>query len=302
MGGGMTNPSAVVALELLPDLVTLGYLGRADMQNHAKVTRAIKRFQRHAARPYRMPQPDIAPTFTHAADGVCDEVTAAEIRLWVQKKWRLPIGRFQLTTLNVGTNPVRLRQDAATAWSAIVGQATSKGATLGGQYGDSARAIRPTSKAGASHYSFHYCGRAVDIAQEFTLSASHRYYVVKEAQGPATFWRIWCKTDKQDGSQGVEIKKHTKKWYDFKPATENWFPPGYYVDLTAIIESTNQFERIHAQNGWQGTYNKAEWWHFQYKLGKQPTFLDEMELIGVDEARLRACGWTTDAMLDHAPG
>jgi hypothetical protein len=86
------------------------------------------------------------------------------------------------------------------------------------------------------------------------------------------------------------------------PATENWFPEGYYLDLTALIESTNQFERIHAQSGWQGTYNKAEWWHFQFKLDKQSTFLDEMELIGVDEVRLRACGWTTDAMLDHAPG
>lgn len=299
----MTNPTPLIALELLQDLVTIGYLAQADTNNHAKVTRAIQRFQRHAARAYRMPQPDAAPTLKHAVDGICDAVTTAEIRLWIQKKWRLPLGRFQISTLrNIGTKAIDLRADAAVAWSSIVGLATTKGATLGGEYGDSTRAIRPTTKVGASLHSFHYCGRAVDISQDFTVTANHRYYIVMEPRGPDTLWRIWCKTDKQDGSQGTQIRKHTKKWYDFKPATHNWMPEGYYVDLTDIIESTGKFERIHAQSGWQGSYNKMEWWHFQYKLDKQPTFLDEMELIGVDEARLRSCGWTTDAMLDHAPG
>jgi hypothetical protein len=68
------------------------------------------------------------------------------------------------------------------------------------------------------------------------------------------------------------------------------------------IESTHKFERIKAQAGWDAHYNKAEWWHFQYTLDKQPTFLDEMELIGYSETALRKAGWTTDAMLDHAPG
>jgi hypothetical protein len=72
--------------------------------------------------------------------------------------------------------------------------------------------------------------------------------------------------------------------------------------MTAVIESTGKFERIPAQNGWDGVYNKAEWWHFQYKLAKQATFLDEMELIGYTEAQLRAGGWSSDDALDHAPG
>ena len=300
----VASPVSPVALgELLLDLVTLGYLAATDTNNHPKITRAITRFQRHAARTYRMPQPDVAPTFLHPADGICDQATADESRLWIQKKWRLPLGRFHLTSIrNVATNQIRLRDDAAVAWSLIVNRAQGKGATLGGTYGDSARAIRPTAKVGASHYSFHYSGRAVDIAQEFTLSANHRYYIAQDPQGPHMFWRIWCKTDQQDGSQGLKISKHTKHWYDFGSATQSWIPEGYYVDLTDLIESTNQFERIHAQSGWQGAYNKAEWWHFQYFLDTQGTFLDEMELIGVDEAHLRSCGWNTDAMLDHAPG
>jgi hypothetical protein len=61
-------------------------------------------------------------------------------------------------------------------------------------------------------------------------------------------------------------------------------------------------ERIKAQAGWEKVYNKAEWWHSQYRLDKQATFLDEMELIGKGEQELRRCGWATDEMLGHAPG
>ena len=182
----MTIPIVgVVAAELIQDLIALGYLVQRDGNNHARVTRAITRFQRHAARPYRMPGPDVAPTFVQAANGICDEATAAEIRLWIQKKWRLPLGRFHINSLNnIGTKPIRLRQDAATAWGSIVHLATNKGATLGGEYGDSTRGVHPTAKIGASHHSFHYCGRAVDISQDFTKSKDHRYYIVKEPKGP----------------------------------------------------------------------------------------------------------------------
>jgi hypothetical protein len=295
--------TTTIALEALQALVATNYLAKADTKDHAKVVRAIKRFQRHAARPYRMPQPDTAPTFNHAADGVLDDATLKELRLWVQKKWVLPIGRFHVTTFNVaGPKLVQLREDAAIAWTAIVALAATKGATLGGEYGDSARPVRPTAKVGSSHHSFHYCARAVDISQDFTLTANHRYFIASEPSGPQQFWRLWCKTDKQDGSQGIQIRKHTKKHHQFNPATELWIPEGYYVDLTALIQSTGCFERIHAQNGWQGVYNKAEWWHFQYKKDKQPTFLDEMELIGFTEQHLRTCGWTSDALLDHPPG
>ncbi|HEX3695077.1 MAG TPA: hypothetical protein VH374_06765 [Polyangia bacterium] len=177
-----------------------------------------------------------------------------------------------------------------------------QGATLHGLYGDSARPVRPTAKVGSSHYSFHYCGRAVDISQDFTKSKDHRYYVAQDPQGSTQYWKIYCKTDKQDGSQGSLIRKNMVKWYSFQEKTDHWLPEGQYVDLTALIQSTGTFERIKAQSGWQSVYNKAEWWHFQYKLDKQVTFLDEMELIGYSEAKLRSCGWTSDQMLDHAPG
>jgi hypothetical protein len=236
--------TAAPSKDSISALVTTGYLGAGDVADVAKVTRAITRFQRHAARGYRVPQPDAGggDLFGGKATGICDAATAAELKKWIDHK------------------------------------------------------------VGSSRYSFHYCARAVDISQDFTLSKNHRYFIVNEPVGAGQFWRIYCKTDKQDGSQGSLIRKGVLKHQQFKPVADLPLPEGYYVDLTALIESTGKFERIKAQGGWQSSYNKAEWWHFQYKLDKQATFLDEMELIGYSERKLQSCGWQSPTLLDHAPG
>lgn len=292
-------------IQLQTDLVTLGYLsGKPDGGYGPGTTRAVLRFQRHAARPYRMPQPDAPATaiFKGAASGTCDEATAHEVRRWIDKKWRLPLDRFPLTAISAPGASGKLRSDAALAWGEVVRLVTAAGGTLAGPYGDTARAVRPTSKVGASRYSFHYCGRAVDICQALGGGAGQRYFVKKEASGASTLWRIYCKTEKQDGSQGSLIRKDTVTCYGFYNWSEYKLKEGYYIDMTALIESTGKFQRIPAQGGWNGSYNKTEWWHFQYKLDKQATFLDEMELIGYTETKLKASGWSSAQMLDHAPG
>lgn len=299
--------SAPTTAEIAADLVKLGYLDQGRASAAANVTRAILRFQRHAARAYRMPQPDAAAgdRYKGPVDGNPNADTLAQIAKWKEKGWKVPVGRFRLAALADGGSGARLRQDAATAWNAVISRVKNAGGTVGvykNGYGDTARPVRPNAKVGASRYSFHYCGRAVDLDQDFTLTKGRRYYVQKDAQGGDMFWRILCKTDKQDGSQGTLIRKGLKKYWDFGSSAESALPEAYYLDLTTEIESDNKFERIKAQSGWESSYNKSEWWHFQYALDKQPTFLDEMELIGYTEAQLRAAGWSTDAMLDHAPG
>lgn len=285
-------------------LVTIGYLQAADAQNITRVTRAVLRFQRHAARAYRMPQPDAARADIYGGkiNGALDQLTEEHIQKWIDRKWVVPVGRFPLRVLHIGPKPVRLRPDACEAWEQIVNLADKRGATLRGEYGDSARAVRPTDKPGASRYSFHYAGRAVDIPQQYTLSADHRYYITSDPSGGNQYWRIYCKTEQQDGGQGELIEKGTLKHYSFGEKKEVPLAAGYYVDLTELIESSGKFERIKAQGGWEKIYNRSEWWHFQYKLDKQPSFLDEMELIGYTEDFLRKNGWPTDGMLDHAPG
>lgn len=355
--------------ELQRDLVTLGYLlpdvSWRDGLYEGSTQRAVLRFQRHAARPYRLPGPDAqkpdtrgpdalpspeyskyyrAPAardattvvlpvripvlavespelknpspelltllngssdivFSGPANGVCDHATAQEIRKWISRGHKVPVGRFPLRALRVnGVAVGKLRQDAAEAWEEIVRRVELAGGTLAGPYGDTTRVLQKTTKSGTSRYSFHYCGRAVDINQGLAGGKGQRYYIRKEVSGQNTFWRLYCTTEKQDGSQGTKFTKGAFKWYSFWSSKEVDIPTGYYVDLTALIESTGTFERIKAQAGWENVYNKAEWWHFQYKADKQATFSDEMELIGYTEKQLRDAGWSTDSMLDHAPG
>jgi hypothetical protein len=52
----------------------------------------------------------------------------------------------------------------------IVQRVAAAGGTLDGPYGDTTRPLHPNMKAGASHYSFHYSGRAVDRVVALSVS------------------------------------------------------------------------------------------------------------------------------------
>lgn len=290
---------------LQDDLIALGYLsGSADGAFGAKTQRSVLRFQRHAARLYRMTKAGVAAdlsavTYNGRADGTCDYSTAQEIRNWINKTWVIPLGRFSLVAVSGG----KLRQDVATAWNSVAATIKSKGGTIDGPYGDTTRNISfRKSTGGNSLYSFHYTGRAIDLNQSLAGGKGQRYYVVKEVLGGHTFWRIYCKTDKQNGTQGTKILKSKKiKYYSFYNKTEYDLPEAHYLDITEILKNAN-FTRIKAHSNWQTNAKGMEWWHFHYDKDIQTTFQDEMELIGHSEAALRKNGWDTDAKLDKTPG
>jgi len=78
-------------------------------------------------------------------------------------------------------------------------------------------------------------------------------------------------------------------------------PEGHYLDLTRILEEEGSFERIPARRGYQKNYVRTEWWHYQYAVGKQETFLDEVELVGISKQQLMRAGYGQDDM-DRRPG
>jgi hypothetical protein len=139
----------------LQKLVTIGYLRSTSGKMDGIAVRAVQRFQRHSARPYRMPQPDesAAGLSTGRVTGTIDAATAAQVDKWINRGWRLPLNRFPTKELSEGG---RLRADAATAWETIIGLVSGAGGTLKGPYGDTTRPVRPNSKVGASRFSFHY--------------------------------------------------------------------------------------------------------------------------------------------------
>jgi hypothetical protein len=293
---------------LQSDLVTLGYMKSTSPDGYygGGSKRSLLRFQRHAGRVYRLigaskAADDVkaADVFSHAQDGICDQDTAKEVRKWIDKGWVNPVGRFKKTNLSTSG---AMREDAATAWETILTAVNAAGATLEGPYDSAPRSLVKSSKDGASNFSFHYAGRAVDINQELGGGKKQRYWIAKDASGSDLYWRLWCRTDKQDGTQGTQKKKGDVKCWDFSGGKEYDIKPGYYVDLTDLITSGGTFERIKAHSNWATNYNGTEWWHFQYVPDKQATFEDELELFGYTEQQIKDAGWSTDAELDHAPG
>jgi hypothetical protein len=289
------------------DLITLGFLpkGADDGRPGNHTTRALKHFQRRASTVYRLSSAtnladDVsdAEVFDGEVTGVADADTLTEIKKWIDHKWVLPLGRFSFTSVSNGS----LREDVAKEWIALVAQIKSKGGTIDGPYGDTKRQLKKATKVGASSFSFHIVGRAIDLQQELSDNPGRRYWVTKDVPAGNGWWRIYCKTDKQDGTQGKAHAKNEIKYWDFVERKEHSLPPDvYFMDLTDEIESGGEFERIHAQGGWATTYNQTEWWHFQYVPDKQETFQDECELVGYSEKALKDAGYS-EADMDRRPG
>ena len=336
------------------DLISLGYIPEKDAKGVEMAdgyfgrssARAVKRFQRHAARLYRMDTAgaiaDVAAAdvFKGKETGICDVATVAEMRKWIDKKWVNPVGRFKLVAVT-GESGAKMRPDAAKAWEAIMKAVADKGGSLKGPYGNTFRPLDAGGGAkGSSKWSVHHSGRAVDINQE-------KKFIVKDPAGGKMFWRLFQKTEKQDGTQGEKIAKGAHKVYDHKSNKESDIPAGSYLELTAEIQAGGEFKRISAQSSWEdrtkweaavekvkktnadpkatdeekkaakaeeadeykSLYNKQEWWHFQFSVDMQPTFIDELELIGFTEPEVRKVKdkagnlkWPNDGDLDVAPG
>lgn len=297
--------SAAKALQ--GDLVKLGYLpkGGDDGDFGKRSTRALMRFQRHASRVYRMNgltkvSADVVATMVFAgqASGKIDDSTRAEIKKWLSNNWVLPVGRFTLKKVGDFT----LRNDVADAWVALSARIKTLGGTIDGPYGDSKRGLGKATKVGASSFSFHIVGRAIDLSQPLANPVGRRYWIQRDpASSKRDYWILHCKTTLQDGAQGTLYEKGAVKCQSFNPSSTFDIPKGYYINLTNEIEKNGIFERIPAQGGWDTDYNMTEWWHFQYALDKQVTFQDECELVGISEAELRKSGYS-ELDMDRAPG
>ena len=281
-------------------LVASGYLANKPVVTDEEATRAVMRFQQRAQTKYRLCRgipAQTAAVFTGNVNAELDEATLAELTRWAAEGWSAPIGYFNITPMVGGG----LREDVFAEWTKVETTVAGLGGTISGPYGNTKRALGKAKKSGASSFSFHTMGRAIDLPQERGGGRAQQYYVAKEAGSDGTYWRIYCKTDKQDASQGTLFEKGSINYQNFSPLKEVALPKGYYLDITLAITQGGKFERIKAQSGWEAVLDRAEWWHFQFAPDKQPSFLMECELIGYGEADLLRAGYAQDD-LDHKPG
>jgi hypothetical protein len=125
-----------------------------------------------------------------------------------------------------------------------------------------------SKKDGVAYRSNHKTGRAFDYNQD-----DKNLIIQKAPVGNKMYFRTYLKAAKQDGSLGVKKKIKDIRGHEYE---------GYVVDFTEEAEKLG-FERIPAWNGWQTSYNRQEFWHYQKmkEEGKTLTWDDAMlQLIG----------------------
>ncbi|MDY0019851.1 MAG: DPP IV N-terminal domain-containing protein, partial [Anaerolineae bacterium] len=139
--------------------------------------------------------------------------------------------------------------------------------------GDSSRNMNYTPRPGQGRISWHVCGRAVDINQGFLSRGLIE--LVREDVGGVTYWRVYIKPEKQDGSLGEPLRAlpwnlsarsagglAAAQGGEYKAEV----PEGYYVDFTTIAADYG-WERRNALSNWRASWFDIEWWHFQKTEG-----------------------------------
>jgi len=132
----------------------------------------------------------------------------------------------------------------------------------------------------ASAYgSWHKSGRAFDTLFDFYGAAGESLLeVVREDMSGETYWRLYLRCARQDGSQGEPIKVNPWDFSYQARAVENPggggklkpIPNGYYVDLTALAWEYG-WDRISAHHeedfDWTWHFKAVEFWHYEKRDG-----------------------------------
>jgi len=156
--------------------------------------------------------------------------------------------------------------------------------------GDSFRAITVEPPPGQSPFSWHKAGRAFDLNQGLYEREEQLLELVREDIGFRTYWRVYLRAARQDGSLGEPL--HQAPW-DLKArqaeglaareggALSQEVPLGYYVDFTKLAADYG-WQRMPANNRWRHQWADINWWQFQKTEGL--TWLQAMlELYQLDQ-------------------
>jgi len=147
-----------------------------------------------------------------------------------------------------------MHRDAAEVFAKVRSEVAVKaGRDFLSRCGDILRPAGFTSKKdGVAQRSWHKTGRAFDYDQ-----TSAALVIVSEPIGGKQYFRTYLKCARQDGSQGELLSRKDIRGFNVK---------AYLIDFTRIAESFG-FKRVPAWSGWQKSYNRREFWHYQYTQG-----------------------------------
>lgn len=107
-----------------------------------------------------------------------------------------------------------------------------------------------SSKPGVADNSRHKSGQAFDYNQE-----DGRVAIVREYTEGRTYWRTYLRCERQDGACGVKLDLDTDNAGRVS---------AYFFDFTAAAAELG-WGRIPAQEGWERSWTKKEFWHYEMK-------------------------------------
>jgi TolB protein len=132
-----------------------------------------------------------------------------------------------------------------------------------------------TPPSGHSRMNWHVCGRAIGLDQRPYDADVPQIELVREDIGSATYWRVFIRTTKQDGSMGEPLRDGV---WDLHAREEGGsalveggtlkerIPSGYYVDFTTLA-SDYGWERLPSMWRWRYSWPDIWWWEFQKTNG-----------------------------------
>lgn len=171
---------------------------------------------------------------------------------------------------NQGYDSTTLRVDVAEAFSRMRMQAIELGAKVTSAGGR--RRVTKNANKNQSKKSFHYTGRAHDLALPSGMDDPHiDLYLVEPDPEHPRYWIVWARAEVGGEERFIDAWVHAlQKTVRVKAMVIN------FTELAA----SHGFERIPSRRSYlKSNYGAAEWWHFQYELGLVPgesTFGEEL--------------------------
>ena len=119
-------------------------------------------------------------------------------------------------------------------------------------------------------------GRAFDVTDDDALTFEPRVEVVREDVGSETYWRIYLRAERQDGSQGEPLRQlpwdfrarfgEEAQYFDEGGRVKEAIPAGYYIDFTALAADYG-WQRVPATANWRTFYPGIGFWHYENRQG-----------------------------------
>jgi TolB protein len=129
---------------------------------------------------------------------------------------------------------------------------------------------------GQARVSWNMAGRAFDLYYRHPLATDPQVEIIREDRGAETYWRVYLRASRQDGSQGEPLRRLPWDFnarYDSDPAYYTtggyWkasIPSGYYVDFTALAADYG-WHPVPAGEKWRTFFQAINYWHFENRQG-----------------------------------